>query len=104
MAVNHIADDADFLKEIDALKRTREESDQSLIYPDDTLDDELEEDEQQRLGDAFDEADSHAGEDDERVWLKARRAMLCVREIIRTESTYRRHLSRVFEMEVSSSD
>ncbi|KAG8853141.1 hypothetical protein FRB96_008393 [Tulasnella sp. 330] len=102
LAVNHIADDGDFLKEIDALKRTREESDQSLIYSDESAEDQVDEDEQLRQRDTYLETDDCAEEEDERVWLKARRAMLCVREMIRTESNYRRHLSRIFEMESNS--
>lgn len=37
----------------------------------------------------------------EREWVKARRAMMCVREIVRTEKSYLRHLSGFANGEVS---
>ncbi|KAG9029183.1 hypothetical protein FRB95_005597 [Tulasnella sp. JGI-2019a] len=101
LAVNHIADDGDFLKEIDALKRSRDSAEPPSPFSNDAFGDDQDGDDQQRQEGEYDEADGHSGEDDERVWLKARRAMLCVREMIRTESAYRRHLSQVFEMESS---
>ena len=38
-----------------------------------------------------------------RRWDGARRAMLCVREIVRTERSYQDHLARANEIEVSPS-
>lgn len=37
----------------------------------------------------------------EREWLRARRAMMCVREIVRTEKSYLKHLSGFANGEVS---
>lgn len=48
-------------------------------------------------------ADESDGSAEERGWVLARRAMLCVREIVRTEKSYQRHLIRLLESEVSSS-
>lgn len=95
LAVNHITDDADFLREIDALKRTRDSND---FAADVDIAGEAEADEEyERMR----QEDLNAEDEEEQVWMKARRAMLCVREIIRTETAYRRHLVRVFEAEVS---
>jgi hypothetical protein len=37
----------------------------------------------------------------EREWVRARRAMMCVREIVRTEKSYLKHLAGFFSGEVS---
>ena len=39
----------------------------------------------------------------EREWVKARRAMMCVREIVRTEKSYLRHLSSVANVSLADS-
>jgi hypothetical protein len=58
-------------------------------------------------GDVIDlgpEDEQHSHSDDslaEREWARARRAMMCVREIVRTEKSYMRHLNGFLNSEVS---
>ncbi|KAG8944326.1 hypothetical protein FRC04_002046 [Tulasnella sp. 424] len=92
LAVNQIPDDSEFLKEIDDLRKSRQEiatasrrasfrkTVEGSIEDEPCSDGELDE-----------------GSDEEGVWMKARRAMLTVREMMRTETSYRNHLIRLWE-------
>lgn len=94
--MNHIPDDSEFLKEIDDLRKSRQEiatasrrasfrkTVEGSIEDDPCSDGELDE-----------------GSDEEGVWMKARKAMLTVREMMRTETSYRNHLIRLWEADVS---
>ncbi|KAG8900299.1 hypothetical protein FRC00_013649 [Tulasnella sp. 408] len=93
LAVNQIPDDSEFLKEIDDLRRSRQEiataSRRASFRK--TVEGDVAED------DSCSDGDLEEGSDEEGVWMKARRAMLTVREMMRTETSYRNHLIRLWE-------
>lgn len=98
LAVNHIPDDSEFLKEIDDLRRSRQElaSASRRTSFRKTIEGDVAEDEP-----CSDDEFEGDGSDEEGVWMKARRAMLTVREMMRTETSYRNHLVRLWEADVS---
>ena len=124
IAVSDIPDDGDFLKEIDRLKEIRDAKYQApgRAQPKEGSGDSAATGETSRPetsdegdivhggvrlvpSDSRDESVLYVGvsspEEDAVVWMKARKAMLHVREFLRTESSYRHHLIQVWELEVS---
>ncbi|KAG8975294.1 hypothetical protein FRB90_009565, partial [Tulasnella sp. 427] len=98
LAVNQIPDDSEFLKEIDDLRKSRQEiatSSRRASFRK-TVEGEIAEDEPYSDGEYDD------GSDEEGVWMKARRAMLTVREMMRTETSYRNHLIRLWEADCAN--
>lgn len=93
LAVNQIPDDSEFLKEIDDLRKSRQEiataSRRGSFRK--TVEGDVAED------DSCSDGEGNEGSDGEGVWMKARRAMLTVREMMRTETSYRNHLIRLWE-------
>ncbi|KAG8902881.1 hypothetical protein FRB99_003985 [Tulasnella sp. 403] len=117
LAVNHIADDSEFLREIDELRKARTSRDRSSSIDEfDVLEGtsrgqstgsrmfDIQDNEDVEMEDVEGNDNAAGGEesDEEVVWMKARRAMLCVREIMRTETSYRGHLLNVWEAESAS--
>lgn len=81
VAVSEIPDDGDFLKELDRQLARGQGSSRGAI-------------------DSSSEDPLALGVTEDGRWSVARKAMLCVREIVRTEKSYQNHLIRISEDEV----
>ncbi|KAG8933488.1 hypothetical protein FRC02_011777 [Tulasnella sp. 418] len=93
MAMSDIPDDAEFLKEIEDLNKSNgvsrsnsNRSDAGSGYDDELLE------EDENIDDG----------EDQIVWMTVRRAALCIREILRTEISYRDHMTRLFQAETTN--